>query len=254
MKKLNNFIINKWYSYLNKIDKEEITFLNYGFANERTIVLNKEDEHNRYPIQLYNHITNATNLEGLDILEVGCGRGGGVSYINKYLKPNSIIGIDLCEEAIEFCNKHYPELSFTSGDATNLYFNENSFDVVVNIESSHNYENMNKFLKEVKRVLKPQGYFLFADFRTGDIKSLKFSLSNCGLKIISEENITSNVVKALQLDSKRRNDIIKRKFPKIFHKFAKEFAGVEGTNSYNSFLYGKREYVYYVMQKKVENE
>lgn len=34
------------------------------------------------------------NLKGQNVLEVGCGRGGGLSYISRYLTPNLCIGID----------------------------------------------------------------------------------------------------------------------------------------------------------------
>ena len=41
----------------------------------------------------------------------------------------------------------------------------NPLDVVLNVESSHCYGSMPRFLAEVRRVLEPRGYFLHADFR-----------------------------------------------------------------------------------------
>jgi len=109
---------------------------------------------------------------------------------------------------------------------------------------------MNKFLREIYRTLKPNGYFLFADFRNKEaIISLKNQLNNSGMKIIKEEKITSNVVEALHIDYERRLNIIKKTVPKFLHKPAKEFAGVKGTELYKSFVTGKREYLYFVLQK-----
>lgn len=51
------------------------------------------------------------------------------------------------------------------GNAEHLPFPARSFDIVLNVESSHLYTNINKFLEEVYRVLKPDGYFCWADLR-----------------------------------------------------------------------------------------
>lgn len=51
------------------------------------------------------------------------------------------------------------------GIATNLPFTSRSYDIVLNVESSHLYSDMNKFLEEVCRVLKPGGYFCWSDLR-----------------------------------------------------------------------------------------
>ena len=58
-----------------------------------------EDEQEQYNLQLYHYLvstlTQKQNLRGLDILEVGSGRGGGISFIVRYMSPRSAIGIDI---------------------------------------------------------------------------------------------------------------------------------------------------------------
>lgn len=44
-------------------------------------------------------------------------------------------------------------------------FSENTIDIILNVESSHLYNDINRFLKEVMRVLKPGGYLCWADLR-----------------------------------------------------------------------------------------
>ena len=46
-----------------------------------------------------------------------------------------------------------------------MRFADNSFDILINVESSLYYPRVESFLREVVRVLKPSGYFLYADIR-----------------------------------------------------------------------------------------
>ena len=84
------------YSYASRLDKDaEAIFLNYGYADDNLkLELRKEDDKNRYCIQLYNHIVASlpVELKGLDVLEVGSGRGGGASYVARYFKDDEIWG------------------------------------------------------------------------------------------------------------------------------------------------------------------
>lgn len=251
--KLLNPLWKIFYWYISHLDRKgEVTFLNYGYSDGKKLELKKEDEKNRYSIQLYHHIANFIRLKGLDVLEVGCGRGGGASYIARYLKPKSIKGIDLCKKAIDFCKKNYSVngLSFCYGNALNLPYTDNNLDAIINVESSHRYSDMGRFLREVYRVLKPGGYFLFADLRDKcTILSLRQYLNNSKLKIIKEELITPHVVEALHLDHERRIKLIEKLAPKFLHGLTKEFAGTKETGLYKSFLTREKEYFHYILRK-----
>ncbi len=246
------------YEYLSKIDRKgSILFMNYGWADldpdADELLLNENDEPYSYCIQLYHHIASVIDLSGKDILEVGCGRGGGASFIMRYLKPNSLVGADITTNAISFCNQHYdiPGLSFVLDNAESLQFNDNTFDVVINIESSHCYTSMENFLKSVCRVLKHQGYFLFADIRPkNQLERLKQQLEKTGLTLIKEEIITPNIIQALNLDNNRKHELIKQVVPKRLQKPYSEFAGMKGTKTfYGKLLNGDMEYVNYTFHK-----
>ena len=244
------------YSYASRLDKDaEAIFLNYGYADDNLkLELRKEDDRNRYCVQLYNHIVTSLPIElkGLDVLEVGSGRGGGASYVARYFNPGSVTGLDLCRKAVKFCAEHYAinGLSFIRGNALNLPFENSSLDVVIGVESSHGYPNILRFFSEVSRVLKPEGYFLLADFRNKNvIDLLRKQLRVSGLRIVKEEVITPNIIKALDLDSDRRERIIEKRVPKLLHKPSKALAGVKGTVVYNSFVTRRKEYLNFVLQK-----
>ena len=74
---------------------------------------------NRDGYSLYYKLQFGEQLEAGERLEVGSGRGGGASYMARYLKPASLVGLDITSSAIRFCNRHYDveNLSFVRGSA-----------------------------------------------------------------------------------------------------------------------------------------
>lgn len=246
-----------WFQYLTKLDKEALMiYMNYGYAglhsDANALALRDDDEKNRYCIQMYHHVAGAIDLSGLDVLEIGCGRGGGASYVMRYLQPKSLIGVDIAEKAIEFCQSHHSTqgLSFSHADAERLPFANEAFDVVVNVESSHCYDSMERFLSEVLRVLRPNGYFLFADIRATDkIDTLRKQLLSSGLALLKEEKITPNVLKALDSDNTRKLELIQQKVPRMINKRFQEFAALQGTKTYERFRSGDSDYCCFVLHK-----
>jgi ubiquinone/menaquinone biosynthesis C-methylase UbiE len=123
-----------------------------------------------------------------------------------------MVGVDFAKDAVDFCNQKYSVngLTFKVGNAEALPFADNSFDAVINVESSHCYPSVDKFLAQVKRVLREDGYFLFADIRIKEgVEPLRAQLHNSGLRVLRETNISPNVVRALHLDNDHRTAFIK---------------------------------------------
>jgi ubiquinone/menaquinone biosynthesis C-methylase UbiE len=227
--------------------------MNYGYSRDNhKIKLEGRDEKNRYSVQLYHFVASGADIKGKDILEIGCGRGGGLSYINRYLLPNKATGLDLNKKAIDFCKSHYSNehLEFIEGNAQSLNFKDNSFDVVINVESSHRYSQMDRFLAEVYRVLKPGGFFLFADFRSeSELEKLSLQLKNSNFVLHKDEIITPAVLEALKLSSAEREKLIYKLTPKFLHRLGKNFAGTEGSTIYNKFAAQEFEYMSYILRK-----
>jgi SAM-dependent methyltransferase len=251
------FFTNAWYSLVSKLDKNaEATFLNYGYAglNDEKIELEPQLEANRYAIQLYHHVVSRVSLQGKDVLEVGCGRGGGASYLARYMNPRRFIGLDINKTAINFDRRFYKaqkNLEFIVGDAQAMPFPDESVDVALNVESSHHYNDFARFLGEVHRVLKPGGSFLMACFpRKNEPSFLRRLLDQSRLTCILEEDITHNVIRALEIDSARREDAVRRLCPAPLQTFGREFAGVRGSELYESFVSAKRHYLNFVLHKK----
>ncbi|MCO5177613.1 MAG: class I SAM-dependent methyltransferase, partial [Thermomicrobiales bacterium] len=209
------------YEYLNRKGVEaDISFMNYGYAlpvADPGLSLRPEDEDQRTGFQMYDVVAGAIDLAGKDVLEVGCGRGGGAAFVAQHLAPRSVTGIDLAERAIGQClaNHHDQRLHFAQGDAENLPFPEPRFDAVINIESSHAYPDFERFLSEVHRVLRPTGHLLFADFReTEAMPHVRSQFAQAGFTILEEESITQNVVRSLDENAGRMDDVVQRSVPK----------------------------------------
>ena len=210
-----------WYEFLAGLHRTgDWSFMNYGYAAipADPIALDAPDEPNRYSVQLYCAVVNGLSLENLSVLEVGSGRGGGAAYLKRYHKPAVVVGVDFSAKAIALCNDVYniQGLSFVQGDAEDLPFEDNAFDVVINVESSHCYGSVDTFLSQVRRVLRPGGHFLYADFRS-QVKMEKWrqQIRDSGLILINETDITANVVAALDADDERKTRLINKLVPRL---------------------------------------
>jgi ubiquinone/menaquinone biosynthesis C-methylase UbiE len=112
------------------------------------------------------------SLDGKKILEVGCGNGVQAMYIKEKFKPAVITGIDLDEGNIniatsEMARRQLENISFFVSNAQNMTaIDDQSIDIVINVESALHYPDKTMFLKEIYRVLRPGGSFLVADVLT----------------------------------------------------------------------------------------
>jgi len=241
--------------------RSDVGFLNYGYSPIETgldpLELPPEIEPDRYSIQLYDKVAGAIDLGGLDVLEVGCGRGGGAAFIFERRGPRTMTGVDLSTSSIAYCRRRYarPGLSFHVADAEKLPFPAASFDAILNVESSHCYPDVERFFTEVARVLRPGGVFLFADLRhttlatarggpkVGDVPKLREEIEAAGLVVVGEQDITANVVRALELDSPRRRELIERTAPRPLRAQLLDFAGVEGSGLHRALVAGQVTYL-----------
>lgn len=252
------FFWTNWYNLFASLFSDvNISFMNYGFAElgstTAKLNLNSNDESERYCLQLYHHIASAIPLNDKDVLEVGCGRGGGSSFIKRYLNPKSMTGVDISDNNVNLCNQKYSisNLSFSHGDAEALKFADRSFDAVINVESSHCYRDISSFFTESFRVLRPDGYFLYADFRPQhEISGLLNQLQTAGFTLVKQESMTANVLAAMDLENHRKTKIIQDSIPKILHGLTSAFAGVKGTHYYQGFKNRDYEYFFYLLQKQ----
>ncbi|MGH3563409.1 MAG: phthiotriol/phenolphthiotriol dimycocerosates methyltransferase, partial [Mycobacterium sp.] len=228
--------------------------LNWGYEEDPPmgLPLDESDEPNRYSIQLYHKTATQADIGGKKVLEVSCGHGGGASYLSRTLQPASYTALDFNAAGIELCRKRHvlPGLDFVHGDAENLPFPDESFDAVINVEASHIYPHFERFLGEVKRVLRRGGHLLYADFRNRDgFPAWEAALVGSGLRQVSEEVISKQVLRGLQNNSARSSELINRYMPAFARRFAREFAVVDGSWFYKDLERGEIDYRTYCLAK-----
>ena len=244
-----------WYPFLTRrIRADDVLFLNYAFVEEppRALPLEPADEPNRACIQLYHQVATQVELRGRKVLEVSCGHGGGASWLTRTLGPASYTGLDLNPSGIAFCRArhHVDGLTFVQGDAEHLPFPDATFDAVLNVEASHCYPSLPRFLAEVARVLQPGGHFLYADFRfASGLAEWEAALAAAPLTLRATRDINAEVQRGMLRNSARSMDLIVRHLPKFLHSLGRDFAGIEGSRIYEALKRGEVSYRSYGFEK-----
>jgi len=234
----------------------DFLFMNYGYQypdREAPGISLVNDNHPFHQsIQLYHKVASGVPLAGKDVLEIGCGRGGGAAYVNRTFIPRTMTGVDFSARSIAFSLSYHRDdnLRFLHGDAESLPLEDRAFDAVINVESSHCYSSFGRFIGEVRRVLRPGGHFLIADFRTSrGSESIRKKMTAIGFTLLHEENITANVLNSMELTHDFKMRSIEEKSPLIYRKFVKQFSGTIGSQAYRYLQDGLWEYRYFIFQK-----
>ncbi len=231
-------------------DWGEVTTNNYGFAPA------EGDAPERFQFQMYAEHLNALESSGrlkahTDLLEVSCGRGGGLAHLaGCWPGTLAATGLDWSENALRTCRERhrcFANLSYARGDALALPFADASFDVVLNVEASNDYRDYAAFFREVSRVLRPGGVLLYCDTRRPErIARTEDALREAGL-IGEIRDITANVLEACRLDTPRRQALMRRRVPWLYRlvlgKVLANYAAVAGSERFDDFREGRRKYI-----------
>lgn len=104
------------------------------------------------------------------ILDVATGTADVAIMSTKILAPEKIIGIDISDGMLELGRKKIEQQGLSStiellnGDSETINFNDNTFDAVTVAFGVRNFENLEKGLSEIRRVLKPGGKLVVLEF------------------------------------------------------------------------------------------
>lgn len=193
-------------------------------------------------------VSKLPSLKNKKVLDISCGNGIQSIYLRNNFSPKHIIGIDFNSHCISIAenekkNNKLDNIDFYVDNAQNLSkIDDNSIDIVFNIESAFHYPDKVKFINAISRVLKPDGCFLIADIITTkkNKRLLPFTwhkknmnyhhwtvndyirtFFNSGLSINLQDDITESVINGFKtyknwFQNKRSIGIILYTFIKLF--------------------------------------
>jgi ubiquinone/menaquinone biosynthesis C-methylase UbiE len=96
------------------------------------------------------------------VLDIASGEGYGTNLLSKF--ASKISGVDIDKNTIDAAKLKYrsENIEFKLGDTSNIPYENASFDVVVSFETIEHHNKHHEMLKELKRVLKPDGILIIS--------------------------------------------------------------------------------------------
>lgn len=109
-----------------------------------------------------------TMLQGKDVLEVACMRGGGARYLAEVVEPRSYVATDNIREHLQLCQRLHPtrhNLRYEFADPLRLSdtYAADSFDAVIAVQANSRLGDLPGLLRSARQVLRPGGRIMIFD-------------------------------------------------------------------------------------------
>lgn len=202
------------------------------FTGERLIPdENREDV--MYIEHLNRYVVASSMVKDKVVLDIASGSGYGSDILQK-AGARKVFGVDISKEAVKYSKERYAGVDFTVGSVEKIPLEDDSVDVVVSFETIEHVDGkaQEKFIKEVKRVLRGDGVFMVStpnssvypkgnpyhikEFTLDEFKSfLKKDFSN--VTMLFQENAESNYIfsEGMLIDDTLTDDFSSFKINKI---------------------------------------
>lgn len=132
------------------------------------------------------------------ILDIGCGGGVNVKRFAEKTPNGKVYGIDYSEVSVEKSSNlnklaiEEGKVEIIQGSVSELPFDDETFDLVTGFETVYFWPDFIEDLKEVNRVLKPNGAIFICNEAVGDddiLEKMKDHIELLDMKIFSEEDL-----------------------------------------------------------------
>lgn len=105
--------------------------------------------------------------QGIDVVDVGCGRGKALLHLASKFPKSRFVGIDVSDQATaeasaEAAERRLPNVQFRAADAARWEARE-AFDLVLAFDAIHDQPAPARVLENIRRALRPGGFFLMQD-------------------------------------------------------------------------------------------
>jgi trans-aconitate methyltransferase len=125
---------------------------------------------------------------GAHVLDLCCGQGNVTEAL---LKANfSVVGADFSPKMLAHARKRVPGGEFVEADAQDLSFNDQDFDTVVCNFGMMHIPDQPQALREIRRVLKPDGQFIMTSWCGPDIISPVFQVFYSSVQEHGDSSVT----------------------------------------------------------------
>lgn len=167
------------------------------FTGERYVSgLTGDIQHEHY----HRYLFAADFCRNRHVLDIACGEGYGCSLLSQVAEH--VIGIDVHPETVAYAESTYgsPNIRFIVSDATQIPLDDDSVDVVASFETIEHFQDHEKFISEIARVLRPGGLLI---------------ISSPNRTVYSEQNQHENPFHVRELDREEFRSALSAHFPNV---------------------------------------
>jgi SAM-dependent methyltransferase len=115
--------------------------------------------------RIHNHVLDLIDIDPppSGVLDAGCGTGRLLRKIRQRWPDTKLYGIDPAEGMINKAREMMPDATFILGSAESIMLPDSSVDFVISTTSFHHWEDQNRAIQEIYRILRKGGYFVLAE-------------------------------------------------------------------------------------------
>ncbi len=266
-------VLERWRGLWKKESTKKVVYnvLARNLARKSDAVLNcgiALDEPNAFPhhlapegdealgLQLYWKVCDGILKDGDSLLEIGCGAGDGIAFLANWRSLIRAEGIDFARKLIRLARRRHRDtpICYTAGNAYDLPYSDESFDLALTIEASCCMTDKIRFLEEAKRVLKPDGRLIWSDFfykretASHSIARCEEAIESTGWTVESKIDHTAAVVAALDRVSASREAHVEKSVWKPLRGIARDFAVTQESSLYRSLNEGRSSHLLFVLR------
>ena len=125
----------------------------------------------RWRRKVYKKLSHILDDENAIVLDVACGTGDLSIELSK--GKAKVIGTDFCRPMLSIAYEKDGQIPFVEADGMNLSFPDDTFDAVTIAFGLRNFANWENGLKELRRILKPNGKLAVLEFSTPLVPGFK---------------------------------------------------------------------------------